>query len=104
MPYSSNILERLKDQLAHWHYHRYLDVGCGAGKYGRMIRGLFPDSQISGIEIDAEYIDAFHLNDTYDDVINASIESILSGPQAFTYDERHVPSGSANATGSLVSL
>jgi SAM-dependent methyltransferase len=87
MPYSSDVFDEfLKAQLALWNYKRYLDVGCGAGKYGRMIRDLVPDSHITGIEVDNEYIEAFRLRRTYDEVINASVESVLGGPQAVTYD------------------
>ena len=87
MPYSSDIFDEfLKTQFARWNYMRYLDVGCGAGKYGRMIRNLLPSSYIAGVEIDEEYIATFRLRETYDDVLHATVESLVRGPQAVTYD------------------
>src|SRR5437764_1428742 len=87
MPHSSDAFDQLiKTQLLQWNYKRYLDIGCGAGKYGRMIRELLPDSHIEGVEIDSEYIEMFHLKQTYNKILNTGIQSLLAGPQAVTYD------------------
>lgn len=49
-----------------------LDIGPGAGKYGRIIRMLgergLPLETLSAIEIDQSYIDSFELAKVYDDV------------------------------------
>src|SRR5262245_14209224 len=87
MPYSSNLFdETVKAKIAYWDYQRYLDVGCGAGKYGRMIRTLQPEGHITGVEVDSEYIDKFDLRSVYDVVINDSVVSLVNGPQSQTYD------------------
>lgn len=87
MPYSSSIFdEQIRNLLLLWSYERYLDVGCGAGKYGRMIRALFPDSHITGIEVDEEYIEMFTLRQTYDVLVHGPVQSSLSGQQSLTFD------------------
>ena len=87
MPYSSDAFDELiGTMLKLWNYKRYLDVGCGAGKYGRMIRTLVPGSHIIGIEVDREYIDLFSLNQTYDEVLNDCVQSLLNGPQRVNFE------------------
>ncbi|SAL47834.1 Trans-aconitate 2-methyltransferase [Caballeronia arvi] len=44
---------------------RILDIGCGAGKYGRMIRSILPEAIIEGVEVEPRYIEQFALRDIY---------------------------------------
>lgn len=47
---------------------RTLDVGAGAGKYGRMLRGCVPQAWSQALEIDAEVIAGHALAEVYDRV------------------------------------
>jgi SAM-dependent methyltransferase len=62
---------------------RILDIGCGAGKYGRMVRNALPDAVIEGVEIEASYVDQFKLKDVYAPMHVMSATSI---PERMTDD------------------
>lgn len=47
---------------------RVLDIGCGSGKYGRFARECVPAAHLTGIEIEASYIERFQLRSLYDEV------------------------------------
>ena len=49
---------------------RVLDIGAGAGKWGRMLRAWY---DIDGVEIFAPYIERFKLEDVYDKVFNQDV-------------------------------
>jgi hypothetical protein len=51
-----------------------LDVGAGAGKYGRIIRTLLPETIIEAIEPTQKYIDEYKLNDLYNNVNCTTIQ------------------------------
>ncbi|NCP67928.1 class I SAM-dependent methyltransferase [Candidatus Peregrinibacteria bacterium] len=55
-------------------YAKYLDIGAGAGKYGLLIRNVFPEAFIEGIEADSEYIKQFSLQNIYNQIYNARVE------------------------------
>jgi len=62
-----------------------LDIGPGAGKYGKMIReattkGGFV-TRTTAIEIDESYVEQFDLRQVYDEVIVADASSIIDRPQ-----------------------
>ncbi len=87
MPYSSNVFDSaVRALIKEWRYKRYLDIGCGAGKYARMIRSMLPDSYIEGIEIDKEYVTKFALDEVYDAVRCMPAEALIDGPQGEQYD------------------
>ncbi len=60
--------------------HTALDIGAGRGKYGRMIRELRPDVQITAVEVDSEYVELFGLRSLYDFVHNEPAERLLESP------------------------
>ncbi len=69
MPYSgfvfdSVVKETLKDNM----YEKYLDIGCGAGKYARIIHDAVPNPYIVGVEVSENYIDKFNLNKYYNEI------------------------------------
>jgi hypothetical protein len=81
MPYSSDIFDsRVKSILRQIKPNRCLDIGAGAGKYGRLLREIMPAAISVGVEIESDYIQAYGLNEIYDEVrqMNA-IDLITSG-------------------------
>jgi hypothetical protein len=80
MPYSDAALDDVAEVLIRsMSLNLCLDIGPGAGKYGRLIRSSHPAAHIMAIEIDADYIDEFRLHDTYDQV--------LCGPASLLFNE-----------------
>jgi hypothetical protein len=45
-----------------------LDVGAGAGKYGKFIKELVPSATVEAIEIEKDYIEKYCLKEIYDKV------------------------------------
>lgn len=67
-----------KDWLNHFakplKFSRFLDVGCGAGIYGKIIREVFSSTvSIDAVEIFPEYVDRYDLNGIYDEIIRGDI-------------------------------
>jgi len=70
MPYSRAALDDVSETLIRGvSLGRCLDVGPGAGKYGRLVRSIHRSAKILAIEIDAAYIEQFRLRDIYDEVL-----------------------------------
>jgi hypothetical protein len=73
MPYSS---EAFKDEIKRHIFSKnnvgtkMLDVGVGAGRYGRMLGDFF---YIDAVEIYAPYIERFNLHELYKNVYNVNI-------------------------------
>ena len=74
MPYSySKFKQEVKEKIIE-HIDKkchVLDVGAGSGCYGEMLKGHF--QQIDALEIFPNYIEMFHLNTKYDNVIVGDI-------------------------------
>jgi SAM-dependent methyltransferase len=69
MPYSRSIFNKtIESLLEYFHPATILDIGCGAGKYGRMAKEILPDSQSFGIEIENDYIEKFGLKEVYSNI------------------------------------
>ena len=66
MPFSSesgkNYIRNLVSTIKH---DKILDIGCGSGTYAKM----FPDSDLTGIEVWGPYISQYGLSDLYDKLI-----------------------------------
>ncbi len=59
-------------------FKRFLDIGCGAGGYGILIREVFDGTvKIHAVEPFKEYIWRHKLTETYDEVICRDIRDIL---------------------------
>jgi predicted TPR repeat methyltransferase len=55
-------------------FTRFLDVGCGSGLYGKIIREVMGNEvKIAGIEIFPDYVKQFNLKDIYNEVAIADI-------------------------------
>jgi SAM-dependent methyltransferase len=71
MPYSAMTFDQIVARLIELtHPASVLDIGPGAGKYGKMIQALRERGVAIGssaaVEIDASYIEKYGLNDIYD--------------------------------------
>ena len=54
-----------------------LDIGAGAGKYGRMLRAAFPKMTIDAVEVWVPYVEQFKLFDVYNSVLIQNVANIL---------------------------
>lgn len=59
-----------------------LDVGPGAGTYGKLLKGYGFTGKLDAVEIWAPYIEEFKLRETYDNVFNDDVRSM----DLFPYD------------------
>lgn len=66
---------------------RFLDIGCGAGKYGAIIKKQFDKTAwIEGIEIDAVYIKKYKLKALYTVIKNIDASTIPDRSDIAFYD------------------
>jgi len=87
MPYSdSRFDEKTSSILSKLQPQSVLDIGPGAGKYGRLVRAASPKARIEAVEIDRSYIKEFKLNDVYDRVHINSIQKFVESHYDTTYD------------------
>lgn len=60
------IFDSVVEQVIGWTApSRALDIGAGAGKYGRMLRVAAPGCERVGIEVDAAHVERFALHELY---------------------------------------
>ncbi|MFO7566888.1 MAG: class I SAM-dependent methyltransferase [Enhygromyxa sp.] len=64
----------------------YLDLGPGAGKYGRMIRRVNENATIAAVECNPEYVAHFELESIYDVVRCGQVETMFDELPDFTVD------------------
>ncbi len=86
---SSEGKEFFRDWLVHvakpLGFKTFLDVGCGAGTYGKIIREVMGrDVQIGAVEIFTEYIERHNLHEIYDKIITGDIRDLP--PQSIVVD------------------
>lgn len=87
MPYSSAALDDVSEALIRSvPLGRCLDVGPGAGKYGRLVRSIHRSADIKAIELDADYIEQFKLRDVYDEVLCGPAGLLFDGDLDAAYD------------------
>jgi len=89
MPFSDRRFDKKMEEFLIAHPEsRYLDIGCGAGKYGKMIRSFNPDAHVIGIEADSEYIEKYKTREIYDELVNIRIEDFIRQKEnlSFTTD------------------
>lgn len=80
--FDSQIEEFLKNNP----FKKYLDIGSGAGKYGKMIKKLFPNAQVIGIEAEKDYIKKYKTEKVYDQMINCRVEDFIKNNPSYTTD------------------
>ena len=87
MPYSKNYLDQeVKEFLKNHKLKKYLDIGAGAGKFGRMIREINPKSHIEAVEIEKDYIKKFKLDCLYNRIYNININMFIDNKIDYTCD------------------
>jgi hypothetical protein len=86
MPHSDNYFNKKINQLIKkLNYQKYLDIGPGYGKYGRMIREFKPKAHIEGIEADWTYILRYKLWRIYNKIHFAQAEKFFSNSKRFDF-------------------
>jgi len=83
MPYSSSIFDNLTGNIiATASPKTIVDIGAGAGKYGKIIRQVEELCQVkihkTAIEIDEAYIQEFKLHELYDSVKSVDARQLLN--------------------------
>ena len=71
MPTSHWLPDRTtKKLLSNIKINSFLDIGAGAGKYGKMVSKYHPGAKKIGLEIDNKYIEEFKLDEIYSEISN----------------------------------
>jgi len=87
MPYSDSTFDKKIENFILKHkFKNYIDIGAGAGKYGKMIKKILPDSYVIAVEGDASYVKKFKLRSIYDMVYDTRIETFFDNRPDFTID------------------
>lgn len=87
MPYSDEAFDaKIRGFLATNRFKDYLDIGPGAGKYGKMIKEIIPEAKVACIEAENKYIEQFDLNSIYDIVHHSKAEYFFDDKPDFTTD------------------
>lgn len=87
MPYSGFVFDQeVRDFLAKNSFNNYLDIGCGAGKYGKFIKELVPQAHVHGIEVCARYIEEFSLHSIYNVITQQNINEFIRSNLEYTTD------------------
>lgn len=80
--------EFFRDWLVHFAkplgFTRFLDVGCGAGWYGKIIREVFERTvQVHAVEAFQEYVFRHKLGEKYDRIICRDVRDICSDTESY---------------------
>ncbi len=87
MPLSDKRFDaKVEEFLTSTPMERYLDIGCGAGKYGKMLKRINPSAYVVGIEADNDYIEKYGTRDIYDELRNDRVENFIRKNLSFTTD------------------
>ena len=81
MPESVDIMDNLVEDFIRVEgikHRRFLDVGAGTGKYGKLIRKHSSSATLEAVEIDSEYIVNYRLADIYAGVYNVDVEKFIT--------------------------
>lgn len=78
MPHSSPIFdEKIEKALNFLQPKNLLDIGAGAGKYGKIVKDLNKGVKIVALEIEKDYINKFKLEKIYDEVWNMPANKLI---------------------------
>jgi trans-aconitate methyltransferase len=87
MPFSDTAFDsHVKSFIQENNYRSYLDVGAGAGKYGKLIKGIHPAATVEAIEIEEKYVAKYALDQVYDKVYNTDVNSFIDNYVDKHYD------------------
>ena len=83
MPFSSNTYEPLIEGIISLiKPKKFLDIGPGAGKYGKILKNILNfdnfNCHLTAVEYDINYIKEYNLQDIYHNVINMDARDLLS--------------------------
>ena len=69
MPYSDNSnVDWIIDNINKIQPKLILDIGVGAGKYGKLVKSVAPECKLYGIEVWQPYVEEFNLLSIYDSI------------------------------------
>lgn len=87
MPYSSDVFDERIKELIKRDYESFLDIGAGAGKFGRMVRSQRgKEARITACEIDSSYVTEFNLKAIYDNVRICDAASLVDTDYGYIAD------------------
>jgi len=79
MPFSTDIFNGLiENHIKKINPQSILDVGAGAGKYGKLIKSILPSANVEGIEPTLQYLVDYKLNDTYNKIHSTTIKDFAN--------------------------
>ena len=87
MPYSYTTFDAtIRQHLVALNPKSILDMGAGAGKYGKLLRDVLPECRIDAVEGSPEVVEQFSLKTIYNTVHTMSIEKYLDECSSNSYD------------------
>ena len=87
MPFSSSTFDSvLSCHLTRIAPKSILDVGAGAGKYGKMVKEILPDCRIEGIEPTKQYIEDYKLTECYAEIHPVTLRQYCSSNSTARHD------------------
>ena len=87
MPFSTSVFDRaVSSVLQHLAPATALDIGAGAGKYGKLIKAASPECIVTAVEIYQDYIERFNLHEIYDHVQRGDALELIETAVDKTYD------------------
>jgi hypothetical protein len=87
MPHSSGEFDDLiVKQLVALNPKSILDIGAGAGKYGKLLKTALPNCVIDAVEPTQKYIDEYGLSSIYSTIYTMNIEEYLENNPKHTYE------------------
>jgi phospholipid N-methyltransferase len=78
MPYSSHWFDpEMTEIIRSMQPISILDIGAGAGKYGRIAKEVAPQCHTVAVEMDTEWVNSFGLRSFYNEVFNEPAEKFV---------------------------
>jgi len=87
MPFSVNALNNVcAEHILKIKPLSVLDIGPGEGKYGKLVKSIYPDTVIDGVEPEWEWVGKFSLIKTYNELIHSTAEEFFKQDLTHKYD------------------
>ena len=87
MPYSYDTFnQRIEDHLRNMEFVTVLDIGCGAGKYAELVGRVRPAAAVYGVEVDADYIARFSLENKYVKIFHQDVMQFIETHRDLFWD------------------
>ena len=65
------------EQIKGINVSKFVDVGCGDGFYGKLMKYVHSDAHLIGVELEPTYITNWKLEEIYDEIINDDIRNVI---------------------------